>query len=884
MAQSATDELPPGFAETLQAETHAARIERLRVALRVGAMLYAVFYFLDLCVAWDFRGPFLAIRAGVVALSVTTLLLLRTRCGRRHVLVISLSILFVAACGISLMTTYLGGFRSDYYIGVLLVLFFVGLFMPWPLFVSIGFGAAVSGFYFFLNASLFGFSIQSVSAAFFFMATSVFMCLATIATDQTRRRDLALRLRLERANEDLKALDDAKSRFFANISHELRTPLMLVLGPLDTLAERLTDASSLELVRAISKSARRLLRQVNTLLDMSKIDAGRLRLHLMNADLGKLIRHLVEAANPYGERKRITIRTEGLEGVPESAFDVDKMEVVIANLLSNALKFTPEGGAIAVIASNTRDRILIEVEDTGIGIPEEELGRIFDRFHQVDDSASRAEEGTGLGLSLVRELVMLHGGTVNVRSVLGVGSTFAVELPIAPRDQNVERRKRARSPEDQVELPGAESVTAEALVRSSASNVLLADVEGPELTMIGAAALNGSEALRVLLVEDNDDLRNFVASGLAAHYRVETACDGEEGLAAAMRSRPDIVVTDVMMPRMDGYELCRRLRADRAFRSTSILLVTAKAGVDAMVEGLDAGADDYITKPFEIRELLARLRAQARSRAMERALGERESRLVAIGTMASSIVHDVRNSITSLLVQTEYAKTKLDDTCAPSDVVRDLASIEHVMVRLNRTLQEILDFARGGDLRLRGTTTTVEAFVGEVGDLLNQTFQHSQVAFIARTEGNVGAPVQFDVDRIHRVLENLLLNARNAVVSREEGRAIWLTARVTSNELHFVVDDNGPGISDAVLARLFAPFESAGNGGTGLGLTTVRNIIRAHGGEIEASARGPRGGARFHFWLPTHAAELSHAEGGLRDRVLHAEDDQPTAAADPSAS
>ena len=622
----------PGFEEAYRAESRRLFVERARFLLWSALVLYLAFGLLDLAVAREQAGTFFLIRCAVAGIYVLGLIAVYSRWAERLALPFVMAGALASAAGISLMAALLGGFTSNYFAGNIIVIFTIGVFLPWePLVLAVLCGLIIAtdqG----INLAMQGASRELIGPLFFLLGSGVFTCLATVSSRRTRRRDLSLRLRLQRANEELKELDEAKTRFFANVSHELRTPLTLLLGPLETLLASEEEGERRSLLESMASNSRRLLRQVNALLDGAKLESGRLRLELSTGNLGALLAELVEAAVPLAERRGVKLRAERLDELPDSTFDEHMTEIIIANLLSNALKFTPQGGEIVVRAGMETETVFFEVADDGRGIPADQLERIFDRFHQVDGSASREHGGTGLGLALARELARLHGGNVTVRSRLGEGSVFRVELPRDPAGVFVERRRKPRRREDQLAQARTDAQTAREYAVRSLRETLLADVElPPRRTAEGPRPQPPANAPRLLLVEDNADLRSFLAARLARRYRVETASDGAAGLDVARRVRPDLVVTDVMMAGMDGFELCRRLKADPAFAATPVILLTARAGTDAVAEGLDAGADDYVVKPFALRELEARIAAHLRAKEVERQLHERESRLAAIG-------------------------------------------------------------------------------------------------------------------------------------------------------------------------------------------------------------------------------------------------------------
>ncbi|MFL6291716.1 MAG: ATP-binding protein [Thermoanaerobaculia bacterium] len=857
-----------GFEAAFREETRQLFLERARFLLKTTLVLYPAFWFLDLAMAPARAGGFLQIRAAVCVLYLISLAVVYSRhAGRLAQPLVMLSAL-ASAAGISIMSNQLGGYASNYFAGNMIVLFVIGTFLPWEL----GPAALLSGLIIAtdlgLNLAAGGPSRAMVGPLFFLLGSAVFTWLASLSSRRTRRRDLSLRLRLETANEELKELDRAKSRFFANVTHELRTPLTLLLGPLETLLGEAAEEGNPErqrLLQSMITNAHRLLRQVEALLESARLESGRLRLEPEPGNVGALLAELVAAAVPLAERRGIELSSEDLDALPDGTFDPEKVEIIASNLVSNALKFTPRGGRVTVRSVGSDEGwVAFEVEDSGPGIPAKELERIFDRFHQVEGTSS----GTGLGLALSRELARLHGGDVLVRSEPGQGSRFRVELPREARAQ-AERRRQPRRREDQLALARAEALTVREVARRSQRETLLADVELPRLQGQGRqpSPATPAGAPRILLVEDNDELRDFVARRLAAGYQVEEAKDGEAGLAAARRTTPDLIVSDVMMPGMDGHELCRRLRADPGLATVPVILLTARAGSDAIVEGLEVGADDYVVKPFALRELEARIAAHLRARETERQLHERESRLVAIGQMTSSVVHDLRNPLTLLKGYADLAH-KLAVRGGESVIAEELEQVKAASDRLRRMIEEILDFARGGTPTLVLETLPARAFLDETLTPLAADLEERGIATEVHLRLDDDLKVTLDRDRMQRVLENLLRNAREAVTGGPGARRVFLRAWVEEGDgLAIRVADTGPGIARELAGHLFEPFATTGKKqGTGLGLVTVRNLVKAHGGEIRVETPAPEGGAAFTVTLPLTPAE-SESVPASRGRV-----------------
>jgi signal transduction histidine kinase/ligand-binding sensor domain-containing protein/DNA-binding response OmpR family regulator len=417
------------------------------------------------------------------------------------------------------------------------------------------------------------------------------------------RREQELELNRQQT-EQLKAVDELKTRFFSNITHEFRTPLSLILSPVEKLLQEPNfDTSTRQTLSLVQRNAGQLLRLINQLLDLSKLEANSMGVSLMQGIIPEFVGQLVDTFLQSAEQKGVQLVYNTQPMPEEYLFDADKWGKILTNLLSNALKFTASGGQVTLTLSLTtvtgkqvQPGIGIVVSDTGIGIPASELPRIFDRFYQVDTSRTRAYEGTGIGLSLVKELVDLLGGTIAVDSQPGQGTTFSLALPV----QAVAA----------VAMPGTDSVAA--LPRA----VLTSEHQPEPATLAGSASSPAytdteldeeSATPLILIVEDNQELREFVARELATTYRVLTAANGEEGWTMAQTELPDVVMSDVMMPLMDGYELTRLLKTNPATEHIAVIILSAKAAYQSRVDGLKEGADDYLAKPFHLPELHLRL-------------------------------------------------------------------------------------------------------------------------------------------------------------------------------------------------------------------------------------------------------------------------------------
>lgn len=406
---------------------------------------------------------------------------------------------------------------------------------------------------------------------------------------------LTYNIKMERQKaERMQEIDKMKSRFFTNISHEFRTPLTVISGMADNLVEnpeRWLNKGS----KMIKRSSDNLLNLVNQILDLRKLESGYLELNLIQSDLVAYLKYIFESFHSYAESKDINLHFESEQPEVIMDFDPEKILSIVSNLLSNAIKFTPEGGDIFIkikaeninSSSLTHDAsLLIQVKDTGIGIPEDKLPHIFDRFFQVDDSSTRKGEGTGIGLALTYELVKLMKGDIEVNSPQGKGTEFKVKIPITREAPLTEAKDDLLDHKD-FDQP-----------------VTMINIEELETKPV---SVHNATLPPLLIVEDNPNVREYLITCLEDQFQLEIAHDGQEGIEKAIEQIPDIIISDVMMPRKDGFELCHTLKTDERTSHIPIVLLTAKADQDSRISGLERGADDYLTKPFNKKELFVRL-------------------------------------------------------------------------------------------------------------------------------------------------------------------------------------------------------------------------------------------------------------------------------------
>ena len=393
----------------------------------------------------------------------------------------------------------------------------------------------------------------------------------------------------QRSNRELIEVDRLKSNFFANVSHEFRTPLTLIKGPIEHLEQNPGESLGREDLKMMRRNINRVLGLVSQLLDLSRIDRGKMQLVPTEGDVFKCLRAAAFSFNSHAAQRGMEYKVDIPQEQLWAAFDRDKLEKVVYNLLSNAFKFSDDGETVSFRAIYRGDELTLEVGDSGKGIAQEHLPFIFDRFYQADSSPTRSQEGSGIGLSLSRNLVELMDGTITVSSELHKGTYFTVQLPL--------QRIRTRQ-------------------KSEAAKIAAREKPASRPPAFKFPVNDARKLPEILLVEDNDDMRHFIRQRLQESYRVAEARNGEEGLKAARRDIPDLIISDLMMPRMDGVELCKQLRSHVETSHIPLIMLTARAGAENRIEGLETGADDYLTKPFDARELLVRVRNLIDQRAL----------------------------------------------------------------------------------------------------------------------------------------------------------------------------------------------------------------------------------------------------------------------------
>jgi signal transduction histidine kinase len=795
-------------------------------------------------------------------------LVVKTPFGRKHPREYGILLAIFPAFFISMMVYETSGASSSYYAGINLVLLVVGFVLHWTFVESLIVVSLVLAMYMtacFLHGRIS--AVDLLSNAYFLVLTGVIVVTGSYYHSKTRYREFAFRYQLDKSKQQLEEtnrklveLDQLKSRFFANISHELRTPLTLLLAPLETLLKRNAgrmDGATQELLRTMHNNGLRLLKLINDLLELIRLEAGRLEIKAEPLPVAEFISGLGSAVGQMAVEKQIALDIQTNVDVGVVLADRDKLEKIVLNLLFNALKFTPASGRVWLHAKKEGDEFILIVGDTGMGIAETSLPFVFDRFWQEDGSAQRKFQGVGIGLALVKELTETMNGTVTVQSQLAKGTIFTVKLPYKKGEVPAQGLTNG--------LAGGAITTVHS--EEWLSNLYRRAELFPVTASQNATADNTAFARRtqrplVLVADDEPDMRKFLVSQLVDDYELIEAVDGQDAADKAQVALPDVILLDLMMPRKDGLQVCRELRAYAPTANIPIILLTARADEEAKFDALQMGANDFLAKPFSSTELQARIKNLIESHHAQRKLTkqnvalseaieqikETEMQLVqseklsSLGRMSAGIIHEINNPLNYAMTGIFTLRNK-GKKLAPEDRVEYdaiLNDIEEGLKRVRNIVSDLRTFTHPGG----GTGEPVEA--GDAADAAVR-FLGGEWKDTVEIHQDIPPAQQLWANRnklIH-VLVNLMQNAIDALREKPfadgEKPQIWLQGRQEGDRSLIIIRDNGPGIEPKIMDKIFDPFfttKEVGKG-MGLGLSICYRIVQSYGGTI--SARSERG-------------------------------------------
>ncbi len=859
---------------------------------KLGALLAGIFmpagasldYFMY---GWDQALVFFPVRMISAVLLALVWAALHYMPGTRYYRQLGLSVALIPLLAISWMIFTKEGAISPYYAGLNLIMLGSALLLRWTLqdsllifvltFVAYLAAAILHG-----DFSVYGLFFNNV---YFLFVTGVFIVAGSWYYNTIRLSEFKLRhdldrnrAELETSNQKLRELDEAKNRFFANISHELRTPLTLLIAPLESLIQRTNSVNrpqeEKDLMGTMHGNAMRLLKLINDLLDLVRLESGRAKVRPRRLNVNTFINGLATAVSPVAKDKRIQLHAHVDSELGTVIADPEKLERICLNLLFNALKFTAAGGRVSFSAMKEDNMLVIDVTDTGMGIPPDQLPNIFSRFWQADTSSQRKFQGMGIGLALVKELVEVQGGSVSATSEVGKGTTMSVQLPLQ-QDENLVVEDEE---EEAHELHGEEAPKNKDWIADLYRRAELF----PAMTSLQATlrpvetSIGRSRKPKLLIADDEPDMLRFLKSQLTATFEVLEAVDGQQAVDKAVQFLPDIILSDMMMPEKDGLQVCRELRERTSTRSIPVVLLTARADEKTKLDCLAAGASDFLAKPFSLTEIMVRLKNLVDTRLyqkelvvqkqqLESALEQiketesmlvRNEKLASLGRLSAGLIHEINNPL-------NYARqglhiiarsTKLLPEEERADFTDTLKDVEE---GVNRVIQIISD--------LRGFTRNTSQ-LNHSFDL--QTIVNTGLRFFSHIwkEGiqrEVDIPdeleIRGDSNQFVQVLINFIQNALDAMATKKypegETPCIKLSAFTRRDKVIFSVKDNGPGIPQEIRDKIFDPFfttKDVGQG-MGLGLAICNRIIADHGGRIEVLSQ-PGEYTEFILELPTTAS------------------------------
>ncbi len=842
--------------------TRSINFRNAGVACIIIALGMPLGFILDIMVYPEFASLFLKDRCLCSILALVMFLILKKISLKKYYSPLLLIVPLLPAICISWMIYYSDGQTSPYYAGLSLILLGVGIVLRWSSWRSVLFISCVTVMYF--TACSLHAPIRMDSDLFnnlyFLILTGVISITGNYFYNKLRWQEFRSRYELDesrrllkRKNKKLVEIDEKKMNFFANISHELRTPLTLLVSPLEKLQKKkelIDDPDAKMQLELMQSNVMRLLKLTNDLLDLIKLNFSSMKLHPMPLDMEPFVKGLVSSIRGAAADKQITLEALVDASVGQIIADRDKFEKIILNLVFNAVKFTENGGRIDVRVRKEGEKVQIDVQDTGIGIPKDKLSCVFGQFWQIDPSAERKQQGTGIGLALVKALVGLHGGEVSVKSELGEGATFHFWIPY----QDAKTFKKAEPSTDVSEKSNEEReerrLNQEADRYPALRSMLQLDESPPD-----------PSRRTILMVDDEPDILVFAKSQIEPKYNFIGAVDGEQGLEKAKQFLPDVVLLDIMMPEKSGIEVCRMLRRHPSTKMVPIILLTAHATDETKLKALEAGANDFVSKPFSTAELHARIEnliqsaqfqreLKAKNQELEKmmaTLAETESRLIqseklnSLGQFSAGLIHEINNPMQFISTGVYVLRKQclhFEDEKDRASFLRAIDGVEEGFTRTSQLVSDLRTFAHPsdefGEVPLHKVLEVACRFLSD--RLKNDP---TQKCTISVSEDLV---VSGNHNHLVQVMMNLIKNALDAMkekeFSEEEKATVEVYAQRVGDMVKLSVRDNGPGIPKDICDKLFDPFfttKEVGKG-MGMGLSICYRIIQKHKGTLEVES------------------------------------------------
>jgi signal transduction histidine kinase len=789
----------------------------------------------------------------------------------------------------------LSGAAAHYYAALNLILLAVSVVVRWDVWESLTCVVAVILMYIaacsyrWLQPDPKTFFTDIANNLYFLSLTGIIVVTGNYLFNKLRLREFTLRYELdknrknlEEANLKLVELDRLKGRFFANISHELRTPLTLLLAPLETLMQRFErelDDGTRETLASMHGNGMRLLKLINDLLELIRIESGRADIKHDALVVADFVKGIASAVRQVAENKQVRLETSVDEQLGTVVVDRDKLEKIVLNLLFNAVKFTPAGGAVRLHAKKQGDEFILAVSDTGVGIAKKSLPFVFDRFWQADNSSKRKSAGVGIGLALVKELTEMQNGKVSVDSDEGKGAVFTVKLPYQKAEMQARPEATATTPAK--DGAGTSDEWIAGLYRRAELFPTVAVARGNTK----APDLGGRRPV-VLVAEDEPDMQRYLKTELQKDYDLVQAWDGAEALEKVQHYLPDIVLLDMMMPEIDGLEVCREMRKLETAKNTPVILLTARADEETKYDALKIGANDFLTKPFSSTELQARIKNLIEAHYNQRQISKQNvaltsaieqiketeiqlvqsEKLASLGRLSAGIIHEINNplnyTLTGLFALRNKGKFLAPDQRGEYDEI--LNDVEEGIKRVHNIVTDLRTFTHPGG----GIADTVE-----VADVVDASLRFLAGEWKDKIRIDQNLPpkqvVWANRNKLIQVFVNLMQNSMDALADKKfdagQKPTICIEGRVADDRSLVIIRDNGTGIDPKLVDKIFDPFfttKEVGKG-MGLGLSICYRIVQGYGGKISVRSE-PGKGCEFTIDLPlkqTAVAELEAQHG-----------------------